>query len=447
MSEKHLQHSTGRPGFVYNFNTRSLLTFEENLKYKCDVPMTAYIDFKTTAPTAECLDPENRKTFAVSYVIIFAVHPELQLDRIIIERSFGHSQARLYSLDYLTEEHLKFKNLTMLKQLRDCALSVAAKNKKIAISEMFTTELKFAGDCLMRWFNAKFKSQNVVLSNDTKMRYETENPIDWRSARCFICTFPIEINPTMSDATKDSMSYSDFDIHKEHKFLRNIFSKEELSTSSALKDFPTYYENFSKFLHIAVYLQNYLNNTQKFSDCPHEELVDFCLEFCKDCCDFVEIRDRVSSVEIKNTMQSKIPKSTLQLYAYVYQKIMDFPQGRFDYETLTTHDLFVYVHKIINLKIHLHHSHIRGKVLGYAHDFCTEKVRENKDVFSCVAHNFFGFDIYFLHKGIRALVWDTKDICISGSGLISINFASIGEMKLTDTMKYFLTSLGRLATT
>ena len=138
---------------------------------------------------------------------------------------------------------------------------------------------------------------------------------------------------------------------------------------------------------------------------------------------------------------------TLQLYTYVYQKIMDFPQGKFDYEALTTNDLFIYVHKIINVKIHLHHSHVTGKILGYAHDFCNEKVRENKDIFSCVAHKFFGFGIYFLLKRIRVSVWDIKDINIGGSGLTTISFANIGEVKLIDTMKYFLTSLGRLAAT
>ena len=99
------------------------------------------------------------------------------------------------------------------------------------------------------------------------------------------------------------------------------------------------------------------------------------------------------------------------------------------------------------MKIHLQHSHVTGKIFGYAHDFCNEKVRENKDIFSCVAHNCFGFDVYFLLKGVRVSVWDTKDINISGSGLTTINFGSIGEVKLLDTMKYFLTSLGRLAAT
>ena len=163
--------------------------------------MTAYMDFETTAPTDDCLYPESRKMFAVSYVIIFAFHPNLEIHRVIIERSFGHTQAQLYPLNYLTNEQLKFKNLTILKQLRDCALSISSNKKKIAISEMFTTELKFAGDCLLRWFNTKFKSQNVAISNDVKRNYKIEHPINKETGRCCICTFLIEINPTMSYAT------------------------------------------------------------------------------------------------------------------------------------------------------------------------------------------------------------------------------------------------------
>ena len=68
-------------------------------------------------------------------------------------------------------------------------------------------------------------------------------------------------------------------------------------------------------------------------------------------------------------------------------------------------------------------------------------------MFSFIAHNVFGFDVCFLLKGIRVSVWDTKDINIGGSGLTTINFGTIGEVKLINTMKYFLTSLGRLAAT
>ena len=84
--DRHFENCTGQPGYVYNFNTENFLTFEENLKYKGDLPLVAYIDFETTAPTDECLNPENRRTFTVSYVIIFTFHPDLDIDCVIIER-------------------------------------------------------------------------------------------------------------------------------------------------------------------------------------------------------------------------------------------------------------------------------------------------------------------------------------------------------------------------
>ena len=134
---------------------------------------------------------------AVPYVIIFAFHPHLP-----IERSFGHSNLQLCSLNYLMNEQLKFKDINLLKQLRDCALSVASKRNKLAISEMFCTELKFASDCLMKWFNSKFKIGKMQSSNEAKRNYEVKNPINWETDRCCICTFPVEINPTMSERQK-----------------------------------------------------------------------------------------------------------------------------------------------------------------------------------------------------------------------------------------------------
>ena len=125
--EKHLSFCNGKPGYVYNFDTQNILTFEENLKFKHDIPLTAYIDFETTAPTDKMLDPESCKMKAVSYAIIFAFHPKLNFDRIIIERSFGHSRDKLTTIDYLTNEQLKFKDEITLKQLRDSALEVSSK--------------------------------------------------------------------------------------------------------------------------------------------------------------------------------------------------------------------------------------------------------------------------------------------------------------------------------
>ena len=135
--DRHIENCTGKPGYVYNFNIQNLLTFEENFKFKRDIPLTIYIDFETTAPTDDCLDPETKKVNAVSYVIIFAFHPELKMKRIIIERSFGHSIQKLTTIDYLTNEQLKYKDMTTLKQLRDCAFSVASKKIKLLFLKCF----------------------------------------------------------------------------------------------------------------------------------------------------------------------------------------------------------------------------------------------------------------------------------------------------------------------
>ena len=80
---------------------------------------------------------------------------------------------------------------------------------------------------------------------------------------------------------------------------------------------------------------------------------------------------------------------------------MDFPCVQFDFDVLTTQDLFESVHTGVSVKLNLHHSHVTGKILGYAHNFCNMKVRENQNQFFCIVHKFFGFDMFFLLKGIR----------------------------------------------
>ena len=247
--DHYLNCCVGKPGYVYNFNTQSLVNFEENLKFKGDIPLTAYIDFETTAPIDECLDPESKKMFVVPYVIVFAFYPELDINRAITERSFGHSKHSLTSLTYLTIDQLQSKDNKTLLQLRDCALNVA---------EMFSTEIKFAGDCLIKWFNKKFESKNLELSNDVKRKYEIENPIDWIEGRCCICKFPLRINPTNFNATTKQMFYADFVTFKEHKFLKNIFSERELPSTDSLKNMKQYHKYFEKCLVISVYLQKLL---------------------------------------------------------------------------------------------------------------------------------------------------------------------------------------------
>ena len=221
--------------------------------------------------------------------------------------------------------------------------------------------MKFATDCLLNWFNSKYKNENLQLNIERKREYEIKNPINWQTDKCWICDFPLHINPTMANVSKDKMSYGDFIIEKEHKFLRNIFSKKELERSDAIKNIESFHEHFCKFLQIVIYAQQCINSMKDFSECCYDELIDFCNNYCKDCVDFIELKEKISDIEIKSKQQqqkSKIPKFTLQLYAFFYQRVMCFPTTKFECETVTTRNLFESVHKIINVKINLHHSHI-----------------------------------------------------------------------------------------
>ena len=120
-----------------------------------------------------------------------------------------------------------------------------------------------------------------------------------------------------------------------------------------------------------------------------EDLPDKTRDFLQDCCNcqtIDDLKEKIELIEIKNLIKSKIPKSALQTYAFVYQNLFDFPCMQFDFETFATSNFFRNLHCLIKLKVHLHHN------------FCNWSVRENKTQLSVIAHNFSGFHAFFSLK-------------------------------------------------
>ena len=120
---------------------------------------------------------------------------------------------------------------------------------------------------------------------------------------------------------------------------------------------------------------------------------------------------------------------------------MDFPVSDFTIQTFVFNGFnrcFKSIHHFVHVKTHFHHLHVSEKILGYSHDFCNWKVGENQSGFSCLANNFFGFNIYVLVKGIRLSFLGTEDINICGSNLTSITFGNIGiQVKFINTLKFY----------
>ena len=65
--EKHIRICGKKPGVLYDFNLQNVVTFEDNSKYRGDIPFCVYADFETTASTPDYPNPENTAMFAVSY--------------------------------------------------------------------------------------------------------------------------------------------------------------------------------------------------------------------------------------------------------------------------------------------------------------------------------------------------------------------------------------------
>ena len=133
----------------------------------------------------------------------------------------------------------------------------------------------------------------------------------------------------------------------------------------------------------------------------------------------------INSVEIKNN-NSKLPKFTTKMYDFFCDCLMDFPACKFnELKAITTKGMFENFYRFINSKVHLHHSHVAGEIIGHVHDFCYWKVRESKNEVPLIGHSFLGFDIFYMVKGYRSCCWGAKDFSMGGTNLTNVNYANI----------------------
>lgn len=76
-------------------------------------------------------------------------------------------------------------------------------------------------------------------------------------------------------------------------------------------------------------MENGINNADTYENIYHAELKDFWEETCPAYSDDVSLLiEEIKMTEIKST-NTKIPKFTLQIYAFVYDIIMEFPTCTF----------------------------------------------------------------------------------------------------------------------
>ena len=275
--------------------------------------------------------------FVVSYVLIVAFHQVLNLNRITIQRSYSQSLEELITIKYLNDDQMKFIDSQTLNQLKDIAINISKRKCKNTIDQMFCVETVCVKKTLLEWFNKKLKSQNLEIPVLTKLIYEEKNSINWKKGKCVICKMSLKIEPTSFETLEDEMTYGDFVIRFEHKFIRNIYTIEQIKQSDDLKGLENYYKAYQKFISISIGLLSMFNNYNR-NDEINVETSEFIDEsFAHDRID--ELKNRVIQTEIKNALKTsfgRIPKFNLKIYAFVYDWLIYFPKSDIQYESFTT---------------------------------------------------------------------------------------------------------------
>ena len=76
--------------------------------------------------------------------------------------------------------------------------------------------------------------------------------MDWKNDKCLICKMALKTDPTNHKTPNNEMTYSDFFIRFEHKFLRNIYSYGELVQPEHICSLKNYYTAYKKFINICI---------------------------------------------------------------------------------------------------------------------------------------------------------------------------------------------------
>ena len=203
--------------------------------------------------------------------------------------------------------------------------------------------------------------------------------------------------------TLNLTTWYDFIVQQEYPFLKNLYSPEDIKKMDSLKTLEDFYDMFEYFLDVVVFPKDdsYIrsHDSEKI-----EKIKEFFATYCPDCNDsskIIELIDNFKIVQKYNGGYKNKNNKLYKLIEFVYDRVMGFIATDEVKGAIIFKNFLSNVDYLINGKTVIHHSHITTDVIGYAHSFCNLKFRENKNQISVVAHNMFGFDLFFFFKGLR----------------------------------------------
>ena len=292
------------------------------------------------------------------------------------------------------------------------------KDKNTALAEMLSIEFKFTADCLKPWFSKNMKVLEV--DDEKKLKFIECTP----KKDCCLCDFPLQ-----SKAENGWFKH----VCEAHLFLENIYSAKEMFRMG-IDNFDVYFNKVKNILEILGEFCGSIETENRLSNAKGEENK--------------EIKDIAKKIKKTNCGKKDKNEATKEkTIGYLYQKSIKFlpndkVNGDFPLSASFLQNM-IFIHKN---EFVIHHSHVTGKIVGYAHDYCNLQARENYYTIPVLAHIQFRFDFFLFLKGLRASVWETTEIFIGGKNPTDVNFAIVqNQVRFIDTVKYYQQSLASLA--
>ena len=122
-----------------------------------------------------------------------------------------------------------------------------------------------------------------------------------------------------------------------------------------------------------------------------------------------ETVEQITNIKIKGDEEKVVTKK--KVLGFLYKQSINFLQT--DKISSSSNGCLTLSKKfLINLfyiytdRHVVHHSHVTGKIIGHAHEYCNFKVRENYYTIPAIAHNQFRFDFFLFLKGLRPSIWE-----------------------------------------
>ena len=173
----------------------------------------------------------------------------MKLDKIIIQRSYVHAIEQLTSLEYFSQDQIKCINKELVIQLKDIAFEVNKRKYKKQWGKCSALNVHWLSKLYLNGLTANLNLNICKLVYSINLDMKEIFLLIGKMINAFIWKFPLKVEPTNYQTPDEEMTFGDFIIRYKHKFLRNIYTKEQINYFSGIKDLQSYCETFQKFIH------------------------------------------------------------------------------------------------------------------------------------------------------------------------------------------------------